>query len=140
LKDQDAAGLQTTFTFVHSSSRPRRISATTIGTSSEQFQLESAGARRVTRHVDKRGIATEFGFSADHLLSRTEAAGTAQERETTYSYLSPEDDLIDPDGRFAFVIPAIPAIGKGILGLGAAVAAAWGWCAAKKDAECEKEI
>jgi RHS repeat-associated protein len=76
--------------------RARKVTQYSIGglTQATAIPLTSTDAqRRPTQKTDARGIVTTFAYDAHHLLSKTEAYGTAKARTTSYQYLSNDTDL-----------------------------------------------
>ncbi len=90
----DAAGAVTTYAFTSDANVPRRItSVSKNGLTHSYASSDSYGPRRVTEEADPRGIITEYTYDRDHVLSKTEASGTLNERTTTYAYSSSATDL-----------------------------------------------
>lgn len=90
---RDAAGLETTFQFNEAISTPRRVSAIQRGDRLTQFQLGADSQRRVTREIDARGVARDFTYDRDHILTRVDAVGTPHSRNMSFTYLTAESDL-----------------------------------------------
>ncbi len=90
----DSAGLQTIFNFGGMAYEPRRISSISRAGQTTSYMFEFGSQRRISQETDARGIVKKFIYSNDHLVSMTEAFGTAKARTTSYAYRSNYEDLL----------------------------------------------
>ena len=92
----DAVGQQEVFTFSVNGPGIRDVTGIAKGgvqTSNTYTVLAENPQHRVSQSTDELGRQTTFTYDTHHLISKTEAAGTAQARTTTYQYLSEYNNL-----------------------------------------------
>lgn len=99
----DAAGTVSTYTFSVGSFDRRRLEGISRNGLTEVYVRPLSDAqRRVSQLTDPNGVVTKYQYDRDHLLSKTEAFGTPQQRITSYQYGSIDSHLptrIDEPGK-----------------------------------------
>jgi RHS repeat-associated protein len=87
----DGIGGTTVFTFTSLSSYSNRPIAISHNGLSRGYVVPAPGIdvqRRTTQMTDANGHITNYAYDANHLTSKTEAAGTPSQRTTSYQYLA----------------------------------------------------
>ena len=93
----DAAGTEQIYQFTTDPSKLRKLTGlieedVSTAIISPAFNVDRQ--RRPTQFVDANGVITEFEYDDFHLIRKTEAKGTPEERITDFEYLSDDSSLV----------------------------------------------